>query len=623
MASVYLNGRRLALSPRSIIGKGGEADIFDLGDGNVLKMYKKPDDPDYLGDPVAQQGARERLAEYQQKLPDLAGLQLPAHVVRPIEVAYAKADKTKVVGYSMRYLKDMEVLLRLGDRQYRDQGGIDGDQVAGTFLNLHKLVEQVHKSGLVVGDFNDLNVLVDTNGQVFLVDADSMQFGGFYCRTFTSRFVDPLLAEPHKLMLTRPHNRDSDWYAFNTMLFQSLLFVGPYGGVHKPAAGKRLQHDARVLKRITVFNSEVLYPKPALPYDRLPDELLEHFLKVYHKDQRSEFPLKLLQSMRWTVCTKCGAIHARASCPVCSAPGVVRQTITRRGTVTATSVFRTRGHILAVAFQGGKLGYLYHENGAFRREDGQAVVNGGLDPELRFRLSGKLTLMGKRKHLFVFPPAGAPEQLDTDAVNKLPIFDANDHAYFWINSDQLVKSGTYGSEYIGDVLPDRTLIWAGNRFGLGFYQAGALTRTFVYNTTGRGLNDRVLLPQLPGQLIDATCVFSDHLAWLMMSVQHGGRLVNHCFVIDKDGELIAAHEACQGEDSWLADGIRGRFAAGSSLFAATDRGIVRVTAEPGTIRVAQTFPDTEPFVDATTKLIPGDGGIYAFSGKSISLLKIK
>jgi serine/threonine protein kinase len=622
MATVYLSGKRLALSPSSMIGKGGEADIYDLGDGNVLKLYKKPDDPDYMGNPVAQQGARERLSEYQRKLPAFSSLHLPAHVVSPKEVALTKQGGD-VAGYTMTYLKDMEVLLRLGDRRYREQGGIDGNQVVNTFANLHSLVGEIHRMGVVIGDFNDLNVLLDAHGQVYLVDADSMQFGGFYCRTFTSRFVDPLLTENQKLILTNPHTTDSDWYAFNVMLFQSLLFVGPYGGVHKPAQGKRLQHDARVLQRLTVFKPEVLYPKPALPYDHLPDDLLEHFRKVYENDMRGEFPTGLIKALRWTTCLKCGAIHARARCPACAGPGAVVQTIIRRGTVTATSVFRTTGRILQVAHQGGKLRYLYHENGAFRREGAQEVIKGNLDPELRFRLSGDVTILGKRKHLFVFSPGEEATQLDTDAVNQLSIFDANDHAYFWLASGQLVKSGKFGSEYVGDILPGRTLFWTGNKFGLGFYQAGALTRTFVFNTTGRGLNDRVALPTIPGQMIDATCVFSDQLAWLMLSIQNNGRLVNHCFVVNKDGEVTASAEANQDEDSWLADGIRGRFAAGSSLFASTDYGIVRISAESGAPSVAQTFPDTEPFVDATTKLIPGDGGIYAVSGNSITLLKIK
>lgn len=623
MVNVYLNGRRRQLTPNTIIGKGGEADIYDLGNNEVLKLYKQPNDPDYVGNKIAQQGASERLAEYQRKLPAFSSLHLPSHVVSPKATSFDKSSGGNVTGYTMDYLKDMEVLLKLSDRQYRERGGIDGNRVVSTFINLYELVKGVHEAGVVIGDFNDLNVLVDLAGQVFLVDADSMQFDGFYCRTFTSRFVDPLLSEHQSLVLGRPHSTDSDWYAFSVMLFQSMLFVGPYGGVHRPQSGKRLQHDARVLRRITVFNPEVIYPKPALSFNRLPDELLQHFHKVYENDYRGEFPLQLLKNLRWTICSKCGSVHARTFCPNCTTPGAVVQTITRRGTVSATSVFHTPGQILFTEHQGGSLRYLYHEHGAFKRESGQEVIKGNLDPELRFRLSNELTLLGKRKNLFVFSPDKEVDRIETDTVNQLSVFDANDKSYFWLSSGQLNRSGRYGAEYVGDILPGRTLIWTGNKFGLGFYQAGTLTRTFVFSTTGRGLNDQVLLPQLPGQLIDATCVFSDHLAWLMLSLQYVGSLINYCFVVNSEGEVVASDRANQVEDSWLANGIRGRFAAGSSLYAATDSGIIRVQAETGNLYVAQAFPDTEAFVDATTTLFAGDGGIYAVSAHDIQLLKIK
>jgi hypothetical protein len=622
MATVYTNGRRRQLSPTKVIGKGGEADVYDLSDGTVLKLYKQPNDPDYTGNPTAQAGAVQRLREQQHKLPAFPS-GLPGRVVAPIDLAYDK-NPGKVVGYTMQYLRDMEVLLAYGDRAYREKGGIDANQVVRIFTDLHDLVAQVHSSQVVIGDFNDLNVLVDQTGQVYLVDADSMQFGKFYCQAFTTRFVDPLRCESDRLVLARPHTPDSDWYAFNVMLFQSLLFVSPYGGVHRPKSGKRLQHDARVLARISVFDKEVQYPKPALPYDRLPDNLLEHFQRVYEKDQRGTFPEGLLGALRWTTCTNCGAVHARPKCPACAAPGLVKQVIVKRGSVTANRLFRTTGQLLHATYQGGTLRYLYHEAGAFRRESEDVVISGELDPELRFRIQRDTTLLGKRERLLVFKPGAKPEVHSTETVGRhLTMFDANEHGYFWLQNGQLVRNGRIGTDYIGDVLSGRTLFWTGNQFGFGFYQAGQLLRAFVFDSQRPGLNDQVPIPALPGQLIDATCVFSDSHAWFMVSLQENGRLVNRCFVISRSGQVVAEMSADQDDQSWLAGGIRGRFASGSSLFAATDEGIVRITAENGIVNVAQTFPDTEPFVDDTTQLLAGDGGIYAVSSTEITHLKIQ
>lgn len=626
MTTVYIDGqngwRRERLTADKAIGKGGEADIYLLDSATVLKRYKEPDDPDYGMDPAAQHAAAVRLREQKRKLPAFPE-NLPPQVITPDELVFDKAGG-RLVGYTMRYLDDAEVLMRLGDRQYREQGGVDGNQVVGVFRNLRRTVKAVHDQGVVIGDFNDLNVMVDKHDQAHLIDADSMQFGGFDCHTFTARFVDPLHCEPDRLTLARPHDEDSDWYAYSVMLMQSMLYVDPYGGVHRPKSGKRLQHDARVLDRLTVFDGDVVYPKPALPYGNLPDDVLDHLHKVFEQDKRGEFPERLLDNLRWTTCLSCGLQHARPRCPNCAAPGAVRQTVAVHGAVKATRLFRTRGNLLYATHQDGKLRYLYHEDGSFRRENGQDVLPGELDPEVRFRINGDATLFGKQDKLFRLAPGQAPVRHSTGTYRgKLPMFDANDHHYYWVDSGQLVSDDRYGSRYIGDVLDGQTMFWTGKKFGFGFYQAGQMLRAFVFDADKRGINDQVRIPNLPGQLVDATCTFSDGLAWFMARTEVNGRLHNDCFVIDAHGTVVASDTADQGDDSWLNGGIRGHLAVGDSLYAATDDGIVQLGADQGGVFVNRTFPDTESFVSSATQLLPAPTGMYAVSNREISLLEIR
>ena len=44
---IYLNQKRIKVNPKNAIGKGGEADIYDLKNGKVLKLFKTADHPDY------------------------------------------------------------------------------------------------------------------------------------------------------------------------------------------------------------------------------------------------------------------------------------------------------------------------------------------------------------------------------------------------------------------------------------------------------------------------------------------------------------------------------------------------------------------------------------------------
>ena len=63
--SVYIDGERFTLAPSALLGQGGEAEVYDLGDGRVLKWWKPDDHPDFDGLPAVQGAVRRRLAEQQ------------------------------------------------------------------------------------------------------------------------------------------------------------------------------------------------------------------------------------------------------------------------------------------------------------------------------------------------------------------------------------------------------------------------------------------------------------------------------------------------------------------------------------------------------------------------------
>lgn len=615
----YLTGRRIRLDPSQSIGKGGEADVYDIGGGKALKIFKPPDHPDYRDAPHEQAAARERIAEHQKKLPAFPK-GLPGRVVVPEELATNRSGQ-QILGYSMRFLPGAEVLLRYADKNFR-QGGVDSNTVVVIFRDLHTTVQALHKTQVVLGDFNDLNVLVkDTEAHV--IDADSFQFGRFPCRVFTAKFVDPLRCDPSegRLVLNQPHTEDSDWYAYAVMLMQCLLFVGPFGGVYRPKnPANRVPHDARPLHRITIFHPEVRYPKPAVPADRLPDELLEWLRRVFAEDKRGEFPAALLEHLRWTRCAKCGTEHARRVCPEC-AHGVRLPVVTVRGRVTATVLFRTEGDILFAAVQGGSLRWLYHEHTQFKREDGRVVLHGRLNPHMRYRIRGTQTLIGKDTAVITLQDGQQPERLSVDRFGLLPVFDANDRFRYWIDGGRLQRDGQFGPEFIGDVLAGQTLFWVGDTFGFGLYRAGDLSVAFVFNAERRGINDTVKLPPIRGQVVDATCRFGTDRCWFFLATRESGRTVNRCLVIRSNGTIEATAEAADGDGSWLGT-LRGKCAAGTFLLSAADDGLVRLEHDAGQIVETKRFPDAEPFVDTSCHLFPGKGGLYVVSRNDIRLLVI-
>ena len=621
MKDVLIDGKRVRLDPTRAIGKGGEADVYDIGNATVLKIFKVPTHADFDGQPDAQRGAQLRIAEHQRKLPAFpAGL--PPRVVAPRSLA--KDTKGAIVGYTMPFLQNGEVLLRYAQKSFRQ--AIPNDDVRDLFRDLRTTVSGVHAAKVVIGDFNDLNVMV-IGKEAHIIDADSMQFGSFRCGVYTTRFVDPLLCDPTAKapVLVRPHTPESDWYAFNVMLMQCFLFVDPYGGIYQPKDTKnQLVHTARPLKRITIFHPEVRYPKPAVPFGVLPDELLEHFHRVFERDVRGEFPAMLLETMRWTTCTTCGTQHARPICPSCStaSPLAVKETVMVRGQVTATRIFRTPGLIVRAEVEAGRLLWLSHDGSSLRREDDHKVIEGALDPRIRYRLRGTATYLGKGDVVVKLAPYRDPERLNVDVADGLSIYDVNERHVYWTSGDHLTRDGSLGPEVIGDVLSGLTHIWMGPSFGFGLYRAAQLSVAFVFGATGRGLNDAVKLPPIRGKLVDAHSVFTKDRCWFFVSTQEGSTLINRCAVVKSDGAIEASAEAEAGSDSWLGQ-MRGGAAAGQFLLMPTDEGVVRIEVQHGTLTVTKAYPDTEPFVQSSSRLFIGSDGLYVVGQKEIVRLVIK
>jgi hypothetical protein len=316
--TVWLEGARVALDPAALLGQGGEAEVYDLGDGRALKWWKPADHPDFAGDPAAASAATARIAEHQRKLRAFPSGLAPA-VIGPGALATATKRGGDVVGFAMRKVAGGP-LYRLGEVKWRRDEGIGLDAVVAALLDLHATVTALHAADVVIGDFNDLNVLVD-NARAYLIDADSFQLRGFPCGLYSHRFVDPRLCDPAAAapVLVTPHDRDSDWFAFAVMAFRSLLGVGPYAGVHRPRDPKRaVAAAARSLRGVSVFDPDVVYPRAALPWSVLPDDTLAAFQRYFIHARRGAFSRGALVGLRFQRCAGCGTEHARGTCPVCA-----------------------------------------------------------------------------------------------------------------------------------------------------------------------------------------------------------------------------------------------------------------------------------------------------------------
>jgi len=296
-----------------------------------------------------------------------------------------------------------------------------------------------------------------------------------------------------------------------------------------------------------------------------------------------------------------------------------------KGKLSITQMFRRPGAIIVcAAAQNGTLQWVYHENGEYLREDGSVIIRSSLDPHLRFRIQGKVTLVAQGQKVTAFEAGKPVESAVVDTFLNLPVMDANELHRFWLSGGRLLRGGGVAPEHIGEVLADQSFFWVGPKFGFGFYRAGRLVIGFVFDCAGRALNDSVKLPPMRGQLIDSTCFFSKDLCWFLWSEQEAGKRINHCAVIGAQGTMMAHESAPEGADdekAWLAT-LRSKCAAGMFLLSATEDGLVRIGVEQGTIRVIEKFPDTEPFISPGHHLFAGKEGLFVVQGQKITLMKL-
>lgn len=194
------------------LGSGGEGTIYDLGDGTVAKIYH----PEKL------------TAARRDKLALMAGHPAPCDgVCWPQELLYTPAGE--FVGYRMARASGKELQRCVFTRKTLEEcfpGGKKEDMVRLAITILEKICA-LHRAGVLLGDINLTNILVVSPEQVWFVDCDSYQVGGYPCPVGKSYFIPPeLQGKNFSTFLRTPGN---EAFAVATLLFMLMLpGKGPY-----------------------------------------------------------------------------------------------------------------------------------------------------------------------------------------------------------------------------------------------------------------------------------------------------------------------------------------------------------------------------------------------------------
>lgn len=203
--------------------EGGEGALFLTDtEGTVAKIYNK----EHLT-----VGRRDKLAEMLAHNPGIAGLCWPSHMLYTRDGVFCGYTMPRAPKNALPLSKSV---LKIGSPSQRKALMADWTRkdLIRTALAAARMMEQLHKNNILMGDVNGGNFMVDLkdSSRVYVVDTDSFQFGGFPCPVGIEKFTHPGIRE--RLNIRGPldfktilRTEDEDDYAFAILVFE-ILFLG-------------------------------------------------------------------------------------------------------------------------------------------------------------------------------------------------------------------------------------------------------------------------------------------------------------------------------------------------------------------------------------------------------------
>lgn len=627
--NILINNQRLSLKQGDVIGIGGEGTVYKTIVGSemmAVKIYHQPDSKRSL-----------KLQAFQNK-PNLNTLR---KVAAPRFLALDPKGQ-KILGLAVTYLGNgFEEIASLSNKKYRAAHLINTKSVADIFIDGWQTIEAAHSQGFVIGDFNDLNALFRLPTEMLFIDVDSWQFDSFACPVATEQFLAPELygIDLSKRPVFKPEH---DWYSYAVMLFKSLLYTHPYGGIHKDLK----QLTTRAQRKVTVLDSGVTYPKIALSPDLLSDDLAELFSKIFGKGQRGKFPLERLREYQASLvpCNSCGTYYpsSRKACPICSAATLIiigKPSVVTKG-IVITEFLRTNGPIVFHKLIGQTLYVIAYESG--KAVLYKKVSSGPIDkkvlfdeiPGARYELTGEtlvVNLPGQTELLLLDLSGGSLRPITRTETN---IFAPNRRASFRASSRYLfrVVGGhlMYG-ELVKDQLVEHSLrpvmnnqTWfsvkpddsADKPTAFGFFQINS-EQMFWLTWEGRNYDNLPLSHMEVGEtLVDILVRFAGGSVLVRRETQYQGVEYLRTELIDDQGHLIYSSPRLKAGDHPTPK-LHGQAYATGKLLHATDEGVIQ---EDLLANNTKTFEATKGYVQEGDALHRYQNGLLVVTDKSVKHL---
>ncbi len=644
--TIQINNQRIKLNQQDVLGVGGEATVVQIGKQLAVKLYHKPS------------SARSN------KLTDFinAGMTLPSQVCAPQDLAYDSQGR-KVLGFSMRKIpKAFEVVQKLSSKKFRRASPqFNGQYITDVFIDAYATTQILHQQKLIVGDYNDLNVMFGlTTPRMIFLDVDSFQFGKHPCMVGTENFLPP---ELYNIDLSEKPYFDPihDWYAFWCMYIRSLLMVHPYGGFHPDY--KSLQQ--RALAKVTVFDDRVKYPKVGFSPGLLNGTLMQITDSFFKQGHRATPPIEALQEYRDSLveCRSCGVMHPaeRASCPQCATINMVQihrkvkiikapgKRDVEREEILSTSTghfvwYKVCGkNIFAIAREGVEYVLYYKTRSGVR---GEVLFPAGKNDRPKFDIfSGRYLVVSREPEdqmVQIYDLKDGVNRIESRATDEFygrRIFACTeDHLYRLqqgiLYRGKMLSIGLYVEEKVTTCIRNQTWFSASPNgdsiFGCQrfFNEMKFFLHRFDRKKTGEYFDVKLEGFVEEATILDVSVRFTASHVLFLVKTERNGRTYTDVFVISQDNGKVISHYCVEAMPSDTHRHIHGKAFAkptgtNGMILHATDEGIVQGIVGDNQIDREMLIPEAEQFVREEDSLVHYDKGILVVGDKDIAYLTIK
>lgn len=619
--TVYLeNGDRLALNDNNVIGSGGEGSVFHhpRDPQSAIKIYEQP------------------TLEHERKLKAFLSSRfvLPQEVAAPQILIFNQSNR--VIGFSMNFFKGTKPIREFSNRKFRIAHGVNNRQIITVSLHEATLLDRIHAQGIVVGDLNDQNVFF-ANLTSYFIDVDSWQFDVWPCPVATESFLDPNLYGIN-LSLKPVFKPAQDWYSYAVTLFRSLLLVHPYGGTHKVINNL----IDRAIRKITIFDKDVIYPAMGLSPELITDDLLEVFNRYFKDGWRGPFPQETLKSFQASLiqCPQCQSDFpsSKRACPICKQQNQAVVDVSIPGSVTLKTLLNIKGNILSAHLENNNLILLVIEN------DQAVLYLVSDDAKTRYNLfpyqigmhieaSSKLVAVSQagRDKLTLYEVLNVlmvrqiQEELNTDinTTTQNTVFRVvGNHLYRLVGSqfiDSEIVSGQVLNRALRPTIEHQSWFTSSSDkepTHVGFYRVLRQQYFWMYRN-GYSADLQVPPLELGEGLVDLSVKFSVSSIFIVRKTEFKGGSFVRFDQFDKQGKSISSTKV---ETKILpSDSIHGIAYSGGKIIYPTDLGAVRFdTALQATV----TYSATEKIVDSSQALFVYKNGLLVLSHNSLSYLTL-